>query len=292
MYRAFYSYFYISRCGNMWMCCNLLTCLAVAQNASGQSSVTGSGQQQQQQRFANFMLQQQQQQQQMLMQQYSMAAAAQQLGQWSVNSNGGEASSPRTQQAFPFPFPDQNGSRARSVQSFPPHSMAAQFMQQQAAAQKRQDAARQHYQQTSLNMHSAPANGNGASAAPIKTANGATSRAPPMPQNGGGAGPMGQQALRMQHAQQQQQPGHYRPCNDGEAAEQPQGERPAEDAAAAGRERRAQVHTADPHCLFHLGPCCHCAVWLPVIFCILAMLLMRGWKLPGLVCSPASLHSL
>ena len=236
----------------------------MAQNASGQSSVTGSGTQQQQQqqqyqqRFANFMLQQQQQQQHMLMQQYSMAAAAQQLGQWSVNSNGGEASSPRTQQAFPFPYPDQNGNRARSVQSFPPHPMAAQFMQQQAAAQKRQDAARQQHQQTSLNVHSAPANGIGASAAPTKTANGATSRAPPMP-HGSGAAPMGQQALRMQHAQQQQQPGHFRPCNDGEAAEQNQGERAAEDAAAAGKERRAQVDLADAHCLMQpqtaLPPC-------------------------------------
>ena len=183
----------------------------------------------------------------MLMQQYSMAAAAQQLGQWSVNSNGGEASSPRTQQAFPFPFPGQNGNQARSVQSFPPHPMATQFMQQQAAAQKRQDAARQHLQQTSLNVHSAPVNVNGA--APTKTANGATSRAPPMSQNGGGPGPMGQQALRMQHAQQQQQPGHYRAGNDGEAVEQNQGERAAEDAAAAGKERRAQVHPADLHCL-------------------------------------------
>lgn len=226
--------------------------------------MTGSGQQQQQ-RLANFMLlQQQQQQQQMLIQQYSMAAAAQQLGQWSVNSNGGEASSPRTQQAFPFPFPDQIGSGGRSVQSFPPHPMAAQFMQQQAAAQKRQDAARQQHQQTSLNVHSAPANGNGASVAPHKTANGATSRAPPMP-HGNGAAPMGQQALRMQHAQQQQQPGHYRPCNDGEAAEQKEGERAAEDAAAAGKERRAQVYTADPNCLLHLRLCCHCALWLAVI---------------------------
>ena len=211
------------------------------QNASGQSSVTGSGtQQQQQQRFATFMLQQQQQQQQMLMQQYSMAAAAQQLGQWSVNSNGGEASSPRTQQAFPFPFADQNGNRARSVQSFPPHPRAARFMQQQAAAQKRQDAARQHHQRTSLNVRSAPADGNGASAAPTRTANGATSRAPPMP-HGNGAAPMGQQALRMQHARQQQQPGHHAPCNDGEAAEQEEGERAAGDAAAAGKERRAQA---------------------------------------------------
>ena len=243
-------------------CCNLLTGPAVVQNASGQSSVTGNGQQQQQQqqqRFANFMLQQQQQQQHMLMQQYSMAAAAQQLGQWSVNSNGGEASSPRTQQAFPFPYADQNGNRARSVQSFPPHPMAAQFMQQQAAVHKRQEAARQQHQQTSLNVHSAPANGNGASVAPHKTANGATSRAPPMP-HGNGAAPMGQQALRMQHAQQQQQPGHYRPCNDGEAAEQKEGERAAENAAAAGKERRAQVNTADLHSLLQpqtmSGVCC------------------------------------
>ena len=77
------------------------------QNASGQSSVTGNNSnQQQQQQFASFMLQQQQQQHQMLMQQYSMAAAAQQLGQWSVNSNGADPSSPSNRQVLLTTCPD------------------------------------------------------------------------------------------------------------------------------------------------------------------------------------------
>jgi len=70
--------------------------------------VTGKKNSQQQQQFADFMLQQQQQQHQMLMQQYSMVAAAQQLGQWSVNSNGADPSSPRNGQVH---LPSSNMSK-------------------------------------------------------------------------------------------------------------------------------------------------------------------------------------
>ena len=132
-----------------------------------------------------------------------------------------------------------------------------QFAQQQAAAaaQKGPEAARQQHQQGSLHVHSAPTHGANTNSAPTRTANGATSRAPPMPQqNGNGVPAATQQAMRMQQQaqqamqqhqqhQQQQQPGQQRPASQVEAADGKLAGGP-EDAAAAGKERRAQVRAA------------------------------------------------
>ena len=164
-------------------------------------------------------------------------------------------------QGFPYnTFGQQGSNRVRSVQSFPPHQLAPQFVQQQrAAAQKGPDAARQHHgQQGSLHVHSAP-NGGAASNAPTKTANGATSRAPPMPQNnnnGAIAASVGPQAMRTAQQQQQgpqqqqqapqQQPGQHKPSAEQEAADRKPAAAP-EDAAAAGKERRAQVRPSLSH---------------------------------------------
>ena len=165
-------------------------------------------------------------------------------------------------QGFPCnTFGQQGSNRARSVQSFPPHQLAPQFVQQQrAAARKGPDAARQHHgQQGSLHVHSAP-NGGAASKAPTKTANGATSRAPPMPQNNNNgtiAASVGLQAMRTAQQQQegpqqqkqapQQEPSQHKPSAEQEAANGKPAAAP-EDAAAAGKERRAQVRP----CLSHL----------------------------------------
>jgi hypothetical protein len=160
-------------------------------------------------------------------------------------------------QGFPYnTFGQQGSNRARSVQSFPPHQLAPQFVQQQrAAAQKGPDAAQQYQ---SLHVHSAP-NGGAASNAPTKTANGATSRAPPKPQNnktgatGASVGPQAMRTMQLQHQQgsqqqqaPQQRPGQHKPSAEQEAADRSPAAAP-EDAAAAGKERRAQVRPSLLH---------------------------------------------
>lgn len=125
------------------------------------------------------------------------------------------------------------------MQSLPPNNLAPHFAQQQAAAQKGQDAARQqNNQQGSLHVHSAPTHGATGNTAPMRTATGATSRAPPMPQIGSGnvSATAAQQAMRMQQPPMQQR----------QAAEQSTEMKlaaAAEEAAAAaaGKERRALV---------------------------------------------------
>ena len=152
------------------------------------------------------------------------------------------------------PFGSHGGSRAHSAQSLPPNNLAPYFAQQQAAAQKGQDAARQqNNQHGSLHMHSAPMHGATANAAPTRTATGATSRAPPIPQMGNS----NRVAAAHQAMCMQQQPAQQRQAPEQGGVEKKLAAAAEEAAAAAGKERRAQVGAAPSHSCIYIRKCVH-----------------------------------